>query len=65
MAMTQRNTESHSHRPDHDAAIVASLYSSRIPTVVAGGLYDVNPFGQPGVETCKNATTHSWGRKGI
>ena len=31
---------------------------------MAGGLYGVNPFGQPGVEAGKNATYALMGREG-
>ncbi len=51
--------------PTIDAAIVGELYfMHEFQTVVAGGLYGVNPFGQPGVEAGKNATYALMGRKG-
>lgn len=51
--------------PEIDAAIVGEFYfMHEFQTVVAGGLYGVNPFGQPGVEAGKNATYALMGRKG-
>lgn len=51
--------------PTIDAAIVGELYfMHEFQTVVAGGLYGVNPFGQPGVEAGKNATYALMGREG-
>ena len=51
--------------PTINAAIVGEFYfMHEFQTVVAGGLYGVNPFGQPGVEAGKNATYALMGRKG-
>ena len=51
--------------PTIDAAIVGEFYFMyEFQTVVAGGLYGVNPFGQPGVEAGKNATYALMGREG-
>ncbi|MFT4038013.1 MAG: hypothetical protein QM692_07535 [Thermomicrobiales bacterium] len=51
--------------PTNDAAIVGEFYfMHEFQTVVAGGLYGVNPFGQPGVEAGKNATYALMGREG-
>jgi glucose-6-phosphate isomerase len=51
--------------PTIDAGIVGELYfMHEFQTVVAGGLYSVNPFGQPGVEAGKNATYALMGRAG-
>lgn len=51
--------------PTIDAAIVGEFYfMHEFQTVVAGGLYGVNPFGQPGVEAGKNATYALMGREG-
>jgi glucose-6-phosphate isomerase len=51
--------------PTIDAGIVGELYfMHEFQTVVAGGLYGVNPFGQPGVEAGKNATYALMGRAG-
>jgi glucose-6-phosphate isomerase len=36
----------------------------QLQTVMAGALYHVNPFGQPGVEAGKNATYALMGRDG-
>ena len=36
----------------------------QLQTVMAGALYHVNPFGQPGVEAGKNATYALMGRSG-
>lgn len=40
------------------------FYLYQLTTVMAGALYDVNPFGQPGVEAGKNATYALMGREG-
>jgi glucose-6-phosphate isomerase len=40
------------------------FYLLQLQTVMAGALYDVNPFGQPGVEAGKNATYALMGRSG-
>ena len=51
--------------PTIDAAIVGEFYFMyEFQTVVAGGLYGVDPFGQPGVEAGKNATYALMGREG-
>lgn len=51
--------------PTIDAAIAGEFYfMHEFQTVVAGGLYGVDPFGQPGVEAGKNATYALMGRKG-
>jgi glucose-6-phosphate isomerase len=51
--------------PTIDAGIVGEFYfMHEFQTVVAGGLYGVNPFGQPGVEAGKNATYALMGREG-
>lgn len=51
--------------PTIDAAIIGEFYfMHEFQTVVAGGLYGVNPFGQPGVEAGKNATYALMGREG-
>jgi glucose-6-phosphate isomerase len=51
--------------PTIDAfAIGEFFYLYELQTVMAGALYDVNPFGQPGVEAGKNATYALMGRKG-
>jgi glucose-6-phosphate isomerase len=51
--------------PTIDPGIVGELYFMyEFQTVVAGGLYGVNPFGQPGVEAGKNATYALMGRAG-
>ncbi|MBA3274672.1 MAG: glucose-6-phosphate isomerase [Chloroflexia bacterium] len=51
--------------PTVDAAIVGEFfYLFQLQTVMAGALYDVNPFGQPGVEAGKNATYALMGRGG-
>ena len=51
--------------PTVDAGIVGEFYfMHEFQTVVAGGLYGVNPFGQPGVEAGKNATYALMGREG-
>lgn len=39
------------------------FYMLQLQTVMAGALYNVNPFGQPGVEAGKNATYALMGRK--
>lgn len=51
--------------PTIDPGIVGELYfMHEFQTIVAGGLYGVNPFGQPGVEAGKNATYALMGRTG-
>jgi glucose-6-phosphate isomerase len=51
--------------PAIDAFAVGEFfYLYELQTVMAGALYDVNPFGQPGVEAGKNATYALMGRKG-
>lgn len=51
--------------PTIDAAIVGEFfYLYELQTVMAGGLLNVNPFGQPGVEAGKNATYALMGRQG-
>ncbi|HVL25927.1 MAG TPA: glucose-6-phosphate isomerase [Thermomicrobiales bacterium] len=45
-------------------AIGEFFYMMELQTVMAGALYGVNPFGQPGVEAGKNATYALMGRKG-
>ena len=51
--------------PRIDADIIGELFFlHEMQTVVAGDLYDVNPFGQPGVEAGKNATYALMGREG-
>jgi len=40
------------------------FYLLQLQTVMAGALYGVNPFGQPGVEAGKNATYALMGRSG-
>lgn len=51
--------------PTIDAGIVGEFYfMHEFQTVVAGGLYGVDPFGQPGVEAGKNATYALMGRDG-
>ena len=51
--------------PTIDAAIVGEFYYlMQLQTVMAGALYRVNPFGQPGVEAGKNATYALMGRSG-
>ncbi|MCC6945631.1 MAG: hypothetical protein IT335_13695, partial [Thermomicrobiales bacterium] len=40
------------------------FFMHEFQTVVGGGLFDVNPFGQPGVEAGKNATYALMGREG-
>ncbi len=51
--------------PTIDAfAIGEFFYLLQLQTVMAGALYDVNPFGQPGVEAGKNATYALMGREG-
>ncbi|MDQ3694736.1 MAG: glucose-6-phosphate isomerase [Chloroflexota bacterium] len=46
------------------AAIGELFYLHQLQTVMAGALYTVNPFGQPGVEAGKNATYALMGRVG-
>lgn len=51
--------------PTIDAGIVGEFfYMMQLQTVMAGALYHVNPFGQPGVEAGKNATYALMGRGG-
>lgn len=51
--------------PTIDAGIVGEFfYMMQLQTVMAGALYHVNPFGQPGVEAGKNATYALMGRAG-
>jgi glucose-6-phosphate isomerase len=51
--------------PGIDAGIIGELfYLYQLQTVMAGALYTVNPFGQPGVEAGKNATYALMGRSG-
>ena len=51
--------------PTIDAAILGEFfYLYELQTVMAGGLLNVNPFGQPGVEAGKNATYALMGRAG-
>lgn len=51
--------------PTIDAGIVGEFfYMMQLQTVMAGALYHVNPFGQPGVEAGKNATYALMGRSG-
>ncbi|CAN5620485.1 glucose-6-phosphate isomerase [soil metagenome] len=53
------------HLPTIDAGTIGELFFMyEFQTVVAGGLFDVNPFGQPGVEAGKNATYALMGRDG-
>ncbi len=40
------------------------FYLLQLQTVMAGALYGINPFGQPGVEAGKNATYALMGREG-
>ena len=51
--------------PTIDAFAVGEFfYLHQLQTVMAGALYGVNPFGQPGVEAGKNATYALMGRAG-
>ncbi|MEJ7837677.1 MAG: glucose-6-phosphate isomerase [Thermomicrobiales bacterium] len=51
--------------PTIDAFAVGEFFHLfELQTVMAGGLYGVNPFGQPGVEAGKNATYALMGREG-
>lgn len=51
--------------PAIDAFAVGEFfYLLQLQTVMAGALYTVNPFGQPGVEAGKNATYALMGREG-
>ena len=51
--------------PTIDAGIIGEFfYLLQLQTVMAGALYHVNPFGQPGVEAGKNATYALMGRGG-
>ncbi|MDQ3524094.1 MAG: glucose-6-phosphate isomerase, partial [Chloroflexota bacterium] len=45
-------------------AIGEFFYLMELQTVMAGALYDVDPFGQPGVEAGKNATYALMGQAG-
>jgi len=45
-------------------AVGEFFYMLELQTVMAGGLYGVDPFGQPGVEAGKNATYALMGRAG-
>ncbi|CAN5644603.1 glucose-6-phosphate isomerase [soil metagenome] len=46
-------------------AIGEFFYLMELQTVMAGALYDVDPFGQPGVEAGKNATYALMGQAGF
>ena len=51
--------------PTIDAAALGEFFFlHQLQTVMAGALYGVNPFGQPGVEAGKNATYALMGREG-
>ncbi len=51
--------------PKIDAFAVGEFfYLFELQTVMAGAIYNVNPFGQPGVEAGKNATYALMGRSG-
>jgi glucose-6-phosphate isomerase len=51
--------------PTIDAFTVGEFFHLfELQTVMAGGIYGVNPFGQPGVEAGKNATYALMGRDG-
>jgi glucose-6-phosphate isomerase len=51
--------------PTIDAGTIGEIfYLQQLQTVMAGALYRVNPFGQPGVEAGKNATYALMGRSG-
>jgi glucose-6-phosphate isomerase len=51
--------------PTIDAGILGEFfYLYELQTVMGGGLLNVNPFGQPGVEAGKNATYALMGRAG-
>src|SRR5918998_6065041 len=51
--------------PEVTAEAIGELfYLHQLQTVMAGALYGVNPFGQPGVEAGKNATYALMGRDG-
>lgn len=51
--------------PEVTAGAIGELfYLHQLQTVMAGALYGVNPFGQPGVEAGKNATYALMGRDG-
>ena len=51
--------------PTVDAfALGEFFFLHQLQTVMAGSLYDINPFGQPGVEAGKNATYALMGRGG-
>jgi len=51
--------------PEIDAGIIGEFFFlHQLQTVMAGALYGVNPFGQPGVEAGKNATYALMGRQG-
>ena len=45
-------------------AVGEFFYMMQLQTVMAGAMYHVNPFGQPGVEAGKNATYALMGRSG-
>lgn len=45
-------------------AVGEFFYMMQLQTVMAGAIYTVNPFGQPGVEAGKNATYALMGRSG-
>lgn len=45
-------------------AVGEFFYMLQLQTVMAGAMYHVNPFGQPGVEAGKNATYALMGRSG-
>lgn len=48
-----------------EASLGGLLYFLQLVTVYAGGLYDVNPFDQPGVEAGKKLTYGYFGRPGF
>jgi len=51
--------------PAIDAGTIGEVfYLQLLQTVMAGALFSVNPFGQPGVEAGKNATYALMGRAG-
>lgn len=51
--------------PTIDAGVVGEFFFlHQLQTVMAGALFGVNPFGQPGVEAGKNATYALMGRAG-
>ena len=53
------------HAGDRRVAIGEFFFLYELQTVMAGALYGVNPFGQPGVEAGKNATYALMGRDGL